>query len=542
MKRKKETFAQSIVLLMISQVIVKILGLAYRLYLTNKPTYGDEGNAITSAAFQVYSLLLSITSIGIPGAVSRLVAQRTSIGDHKGAYKIFKISLALFSVVGILGSYALVCSSKFISNQIIGMPEVELSLIALAPSIFLVSIISVYKGYFNGREKMRVTANAQTFDQLTKTCTIIFIIEIATMISKFTDIAGIVSFVNLATTIGNIVEFSYLYIYYRKELPEIKKEIITSVNYRHVRSLKTIKEILFVSVPMSLSPFIGSVGKNLDATTIIRGLQTNINYEKAKVQYGILSGKVDTLINFPLSFSGTISTALIPGIAAAKSRNKLDEVEQRINIALLIGMLIALPTTAILFFYPNDILKLLFPNASEGGLILKISALSIIFVTIEQTIRGVLIGIGNNKVPIISITTGVVVRLILNKILIPMNIYIGGINGAAIASLVSHISMAIICYISLKKEINIKIRKKNLLKATLATTIFIIVSKIIYKIGIEKVNIKLSLIIALLVGIILYAILIILLRIIEIKQLKTKGKDKKTKNKFKSKNPVTLYK
>ncbi len=542
MKRKKETFAQSIVLLMISQVIVKILGLAYRLYLTNKPTYGDEGNAITSAAFQVYSLLLSITSIGIPGAVSRLVAQRTSIGDHKGAYKIFKISLALFSVVGILGSYALVCSSKFISNQIIGMPEVELSLIALAPSIFLVSIISVYKGYFNGREKMRVTANAQTFDQLTKTCTIIFIIEIATMISKFTDIAGIVSFVNLATTIGNIVEFSYLYIYYRKELPEIKKEIITSVNYRHVRSLKTIKEILFVSVPMSLSPFIGSVGKNLDATTIIRGLQTNINYEKAKVQYGILSGKVDTLINFPLSFSGTISTALIPGIAAAKSRNKLDEVEQRINIALLIGMLIALPTTAILFFYPNDILKLLFPNASEGGLILKISALSIIFVTIEQTIRGVLIGIGNNKVPIISITTGVVVRLILNKILIPMNIYIGGINGAAIASLVSHISMAIICYISLKKEINIKIRKKNLLKATLATTIFIIVSKIIYKIGIEKVNIKLNLIIALLVGIILYAILIILLRIIEIKQLKTKGKDKKTKNKFKSKNPVTLYK
>lgn len=520
MSKKKETFFQSIMALMFSQVIVKILGLVYKLYLTNKNEFGDEGNAITSAAFQVYSLLLSITSIGVPGSVSKLVAQRVAIGDHKGAYKIFKISLAVFSILGIIASYALFYSSKIIANQILGMPEVELSLIALSPSIFLVSVISVYKGYFNGREKMSITAKAQTYDQLTKTFITIVLIEISTIISKVTNIALIASIANLAITIANVVEFMYLYIFYKKELPDIKYEIITSVNYKKVRTLKTIKEILIVAIPMSLSPFIGTIGKNIDSTTIVGGLQKNMSYEQAKIQYGILNGKVDTLINFPLSFSGTISTALIPGIAAAKSVGKLTEVEKRINLALLMGLLIALPSTFVFCFYSNEILKLLFPNASSGSIILQISSLSIIFISIEQTIRSVLIGIGNNKIPIISITIGVIVKTILNKILIPLNISIGGINGAAIANLISHITMASLCYIWLKKEINIKIDKKNILKAIFSTTIFIILSKIIYHILLIKINLKISLIISLIIGILIYIILLILLKILDIKQLK----------------------
>ena len=181
--RKKETFFQSVIALMLSQVIVKILGLVYKLYLTNKSGFGDEGNAITSAAFQVYSLVLSITSIGVPAAVSKLVAERSAVGDNKGVYKIFRISIALFSVIGMAGSYLLVINANFISNSILGMPEVELSLIALAPSIFLVSLISVYKGYFNGRENMKVTAKAQTYDQITKTFFTIIIIEIASSVS-----------------------------------------------------------------------------------------------------------------------------------------------------------------------------------------------------------------------------------------------------------------------------------------------------------------------------------------------------------------------
>lgn len=517
---KKETFFQSILALMLSQVFVKILGLFNKLYLTNKEDFGDEGNAITSASFQVYSLLLSITSIGVPGAISKLVAERSSIGDHKGAYKIFKISLALFSIVGIIGSYFLFCSSKFIANSILKMPEIELSLIALSPSIFLVSIISVYKGYFNGREKMSITAKAQTYDQFTKTLITIFIIEIATIISKMTGISEIAACANLATTIANVIELGYLYLSYIKELPDIKYEILTSINYKEVRMIKTIKEVLCAAIPMALSPFIGTIGKNIDATTIMSGLQNTMSYENAKIQYGILNGKVDTLINFPLSFSGTLSTALIPSIAAAKSKGKIFEVEKRINLSLLIGLLIAFPTVAIFVFQADAILKLLFPNAPDGALILGISSFSIIFITMEQTLRGVLIGIGNNRIPLISITLSVAIKFILNKVLIPLQGCIGGINGAAFSNLISHIIITMLCYIWLKKEINIKIRKINILKALISTLIFILISKVIYAILILYINVKISLIISLIFGGICYLFCIISLKVLDIKQLK----------------------
>ena len=519
-KVKKETFFQSILALMLSQVFVKILGLFNKLYLTNKDDFGDEGNAITSASFQVYSLLLSITSIGVPGAISKLVAERSSVGDHKGAYKIFKISLALFSIIGILGSYFLFYFSKMIANNILGMPEIELSLIALSPSIFLVSAISVYKGYFNGRERLSIAAKAQTYDQLTKTFFTIFFIEIAIILSKVTGISAIAACANLATTAANVIEFGYLYLSYIKELPNIKYEILTSINYREVRIIRTIKEILFTAIPMSLSPLIGTIGKNIDSKTIITGLQHTMNYENAKIQYGILNGKVDTLINFPLSFSGTLSTALIPSIAAAKAKGKMSDVENRINLSLLIGLLIAFPTVAIFAFQADNILKLLFPNASSGSTILMISSFSIIFIAIEQTIRGVLIGIGDNKIPLISITLAVGIKYILNKILIPLSGFWGGINGAAISNLISHIVVTLFCYIYLKKEINIKIRKINILKAIASTTIFIIISKVIFNFLQLYINSKISLILSLIIGILFYLFSIINFKILDIKQLK----------------------
>lgn len=519
-KVKKETFFQSILALMLSQVFVKILGLFNKLYLTNKDDFGDEGNAITSASFQVYSLLLSITSIGVPGAISKLVAERSSVGDHKGAYKIFKISLALFSIIGILGSYFLFYFSKMIANNILGMPEIELSLIALSPSIFLVSAISVYKGYFNGRERLSIAAKAQTYDQLTKTFFTIFFIEIAIILSKVTGISAIAACANLATTAANVIEFGYLYLSYIKELPNIKYEILTSINYREVRIIRTIKEILFTAIPMSLSPLIGTIGKNIDSKTIITGLQHTMNYENAKIQYGILNGKVDTLINFPLSFSGTLSTALIPSIAAAKAKGKMSDVENRINLSLLIGLLIAFPTVAIFAFQADNILKLLFPNASSGSTILMISSFSIIFIAIEQTIRGVLIGIGDNKIPLISITLAVGIKYILNKILIPLSGFWGGINGAAISNLISHIVVTLFCYICLKKEINIKIRKINILKAIASTTIFIIISKVIFNFLQLYINSKISLILSLIIGILFYLFSIINFKILDIKQLK----------------------
>ena len=99
-KLKKESFMKSVVVLMISQVFVKALGLVYKLYLTNKEGFGDKGNAIYSSGFQIYALLLTISAMGVPNALSKLISERVAVGDHRGAHRVFKIALITFSVIG----------------------------------------------------------------------------------------------------------------------------------------------------------------------------------------------------------------------------------------------------------------------------------------------------------------------------------------------------------------------------------------------------------------------------------------------------------
>ena len=151
-KVKKESFMQGVLALMVSQVLIKFLGFAYKWYLTNKDGFGDEGNAIYSAGFQIYALLLSISSIGVPNAVSKLVAERLSLGDTKGAQRIFKIAFATFGVIGLVGTLLLLCGAGTFANTM-GIPEAEMTLVALSPSIFFVSIMSVIRGFFNGKLK-----------------------------------------------------------------------------------------------------------------------------------------------------------------------------------------------------------------------------------------------------------------------------------------------------------------------------------------------------------------------------------------------------
>lgn len=98
---KAEGFMKSVLILMISQLFIKLLGFVYRVYLTNREGFGDEGNAIYSGGYQIYALLLTISSIGVPNAISKLVSEKVAIGDHKGAHRIFKIALMTFGIIGL---------------------------------------------------------------------------------------------------------------------------------------------------------------------------------------------------------------------------------------------------------------------------------------------------------------------------------------------------------------------------------------------------------------------------------------------------------
>ena len=110
----KQGFLQGVLTLMFSQVLIKLLGMVYTLYLTNREGFGDEGNGIVSSSYQIYAMLLTISSIGVPNAISKLVSERVAVGDHKGAHRIFKIAFATFALVGLIGSLLLLLEINLI--------------------------------------------------------------------------------------------------------------------------------------------------------------------------------------------------------------------------------------------------------------------------------------------------------------------------------------------------------------------------------------------------------------------------------------------
>lgn len=515
-KIKKEGFMKGVVILMLSQIFIKIMGLMYRMYLTNREGFGDKGNAIYGSGFQIYALLLTISSIGVPNAVSKIVSERVAIGDHRGAHKVFKIALITFGTIGFLCSLFLFYMAKDIANNWIQIPEAEMSLTALSPSIFFVSIICVIRGYFNGRQCIKVTANSQTIEQIFKMTLTIIIVEILAIISG-TDTSIMAGGANIATTISSILCFVYLYIYYSTVKKEIAREVKDSVNYRYKGIIKIIKEILCVSIPMSLTPILSTINKNIDSVTVVRGLKNFMSESMAKAEYGILTGKVDTLVTMPMSFNIAFTTALVPSVSSAKATGEWENAKKRIEFSILITILIGLPCSIGMIIFAQPILNLLFPNQVSGAFILQVSATSILFIVLEQTISGVLQGIGKPIVPAIALSIGVIVKFIINSVLIPVNpkeFLFGGTSGAAIATTICHMIAFIIDIKIMKKYIKLEINKKDyIIKPILACIMMGICSIFTYKILLSIISEKLCTIISIFVAIVVYIMSVFCLKI-----------------------------
>lgn len=417
--RKKETFMQGVITLIFSQVLIKLLGLIYTLYLTNREGFGDKGNGIVSAGYQIYAMLLTISSIGVPNAISKLVSERIAIGDYKGGHRIFKIAFATFAMIGLVGSLLLFFGANKIANLWLQIPEAEMTLVALSPAIFFVAISSVMRGYFNARQNIKATARSQSLEQVFKTALTVIVVEIVAILSH-SSTEWMAGGATLATTLATFSGFSYLYLYYKTQRKEIAREIEQDRKGRQERVKTIVKRILMVSIPIALTAIMSSLNKNIDSFTVVRSLKKFLSEDMAIAQYGILGGKVDMLTSLPLSINVAFATALVPAIASAKAKRDKKTIEEKTSFSLLISMLIGLPCTIGMCLFAGPILNLLFPNANAGETVLQISSLTIIFTILDQTINGALQGFGKLMIPAVALGIGVIVKLILNLILIPI--------------------------------------------------------------------------------------------------------------------------
>ena len=460
-KKTANSFMKNVVILICSQLLIKVLGLIYKLVITNIEGFGDAGLGYYSAGYQIYSLLLTLSSIGIPSVISKLVSERIAIGDTKGAQRIFKVAFRFFTTLGLVLSIGLYFGSDFIATNILNVPDVSYVMKVLSPAIVFVAMSAVFRGYFSGQQNMKPTSVSQTLEQFLN-C-VLSITFVYACIGRDTYIMAAAG--NLSTTFAIVLTFIYLFIYYKKRKLDTSKSIESPEKNKTNKQL--LKTILGISIPITVSSLISVISGVIDTATVSNCMQiaySGIESSKEALEQiamsatGILS-KVDTLVSFPLAINLAFSTALVPAISEALAKKDNETASRRLSFSFFASLIIVLPCAIGFISLAQPILSMIYPTASDGAGVFQIASVSMILTALSQTMTGGLYGVNQSKIPAIAAGIGAVIKFILNMILISnpnINIY-----GASISSFVYQVIVFIICYRVLNSHVNMHIKLKT---------------------------------------------------------------------------------
>lgn len=465
---KKQTFMNGVLVIMVSQILIKLFGFIYRVILTNFKEFSDTGNSFYGSGFTVYTLILAIATMGIPNTISKLVSEKIAIGDKRGAHRIFRTAMYLFTFVGIIFALMLFFGSSFISNTILSNPGVKYTLMALSPAIIFVAMSAVLRGYFVGMGSMMEYSKAQVIEQIVNS--VFSIIFVVMLLGSTPEIMAAGS--TLATTVATSTAFFYMLTYYNKNKKDIWKDIEKSEKYAITPRKTIVKKLISYVIPISFGSVVVALSNVIDTITVMNGLQSfGLTLEEANRQFGILLGKVDILMSVPLSINVAFSVALVPFISSAIAKKDKKAATDKINFSIKTSVLIALPCAAGMCLLANNIFALIFPNAQEGAWLLQIQCWVLIFSVVAQTLYGSLQGLGKLYVPGICLLLGALVKYILNVIFIPKY----GIVVPTITTIVYQCITCTLSFIILFKTLRKKPNIKDLfIKPVFATAIMAI--------------------------------------------------------------------
>ncbi|MDY3929252.1 MAG: polysaccharide biosynthesis protein [Clostridia bacterium] len=528
-ENKNQVFMSNVLIILIAQITVKLLGIIYRLVITNVPGFGDQGNGYYSSGYQIYTLLLAISSVGIPNAISKMTSAKNAVGDYRGAYKIYQTALLLFSIIGITASSILFFAAAPIASRVIHMPNAKYVLMALAPSILFVCLSSVVRGYFVGMQEMKASSRSQILEQVFKcviTIAIVLYMSKCASLTEDTDLnaAFMAAGANLATTLATVLSTIYIFGFYFKRKKSLSEKIKNTTAAEDSRStLSMFKSILIISIPISLGSIISAINRIVDTATITRGIETafalgipaifgnnasimhptleQLNDEAVRLA-GILS-KSDTLLNLPIAMNISFATVLVPSISAALARGEKKEASKFVSYSFLISILIIFPCAAGFIGLAKPIFNLLYPSVPYGYDLLQISSIALIFIALNQTISGSLQGIGKVFAPATGLFMGCIAKFILNVILIrqpSIHIY-----GAPVSSIACQVISFAYGFTILSKNISIRLSlKKYILKPLSCSAVMGVAAWGIYKLSMmifssNIVSVAISIVIAVII-------------------------------------------
>ena len=508
---QKKNFLQGAVILSIAGILSKIMGALYRIPLAR--LIGDQGMGLYQMAYPIYTTILALATAGVPVAISVLVSRKETQGLTGDSKKLFRVSLAVLFVVGIILSIVVMQSAHFIANSILKQPLAYYPILAVAPAIFFAGLMSVFRGYFQGKQSMMPTAVSQVIEQLFRV-TAVLILAVMLFPRGLEYAAAGATFGAVVGGLVGLIVLCIYYLWFRKtERPG------QSLIYSGANSAELAKEMVRLAVPVSLGAVVLPLVQMLDAV-IVPGRLMSIGYSTAEATalYGQLSGMAAVLISLPTIFTISISTSLVPAVAEAFAKRDKQTLNERLNYAFRAGMIIALPCAAGLFILATQISDLLYA-APEAGIPLEPLAFSCITLAAFQLSSAGLQGMGRPEIAMKNLLVTGILKVIFNYTLTGVPAL--NVQGAAIGTVLAFLVGSLLNLYYLRKISGISYEIGRLLKIT-AVTILMALS-VIYSyqfcVGMD-IRSHLSTVIAILVGVGVYGLLLLLFRELDMNMIK----------------------
>ncbi|SHI30302.1 putative polysaccharide biosynthesis protein [Parasporobacterium paucivorans] len=415
-------------ILAVSSVMVRIIGLMYRIPLTN--ILGNKGMGIYGIAFDMYSILLLISSYSLPLAVSKLVSARVAKGQIRNSHRIFLGAIRFSLSVGlVVGAFAYFCADLLARLWL--SPESAIAFRILAPTLVIMSVLGVFRGYFQGLGTMIPTALSNIFEQIVNAVVSVaaakYLFDFGRTAARmkkdfnYPEAYGSAGG-TLGTALGALTALILLIIVYFSYKKVIRRKLRKDMTEENESYGFILKILILTIMPVILSTTIYNISTFLDSgfynnIMAIKGMDKNIRQELL----GMYTGKYRLLVNVPVALASALASSMIPSISASIATGNRGQVVNKINLVLRFCMMITIPSAVGMAVLAKPIINLLFPGA-EGVdttvLMMQTGAISIIFYSISTLTNGILQGINHMRIPVRHSFISLIVHVVLISLLL----------------------------------------------------------------------------------------------------------------------------
>lgn len=449
MTKAQKSFLGGAAILAGAGLVVKIIGAGFRLVLAAK--IGTEGMGIFGLAYPIYAFLLVASTAGLPVAVSRMVSTETALGHYRTAHKIFIMSMKLLVVLGIITTTILFAGSGLISSMQ-GNEKSVIVLQGIAPSLFLVSVISAYRGYFQGMQSMTPTALSQVVEQVGK-----LVIGLALGIAwvsrgpEYGALGGI-----LGVTLSEVMALVLLMGIYMGKRRGIMDRVNESPETNILSGKSILTQIVKIAIPVTIGASVMPLVNFADQMIVLNRLKpimdmvegipqtviaTKTGTQIATSLYGLLVSVCNPLVNFPAFISLALGVSLVPAVSEAVALKDRKKTARIAGTGVRMTMLLGLPSAVGLMTLAYPIIRVLFGSYAEwevkfGAWILSLLAVGIIFLSLVQSLTAILQGVGKVMLPVRNLLIGAVFKVIITFVLVGNPAW--NIRGAAMGTVICY--------------------------------------------------------------------------------------------------------